>query len=107
MLSYPDLALQYKNNTSATYSPWAVSPWSVVNPYREVHMECSKMKPYQFCIIKHPTKKEEEGGIGAFLLKHGTLLARDDSQAHVFAGRFIKEEDMGASDRIEVVVRPF
>lgn len=73
----------------------------------EAAMECNKMKPFSFCIIKHPTVKEEEEGIGAFLLKNGVLLARDTSQAHVFAGRFIKEEDMGASDRIEVVVRPF
>lgn len=95
------------NHSFGNYS-MTFAPWPVVNPYRvEAPMQCSKMKPYQFCIIKHPTKKEEDAGTGAFILKTGTLLARDDSQAHVFAGRYIKEEDMGASDRIEVVVRPF
>lgn len=80
---------------------------TVIKPMEEL-MECNKMKPFLFCIIKHPTPKQVEEGVGSFLIhKLDLILARDEAQAQVLAGRHIKEEDMGASDRIEVVVRPF
>jgi len=92
---------------SSSYFYTTAGSTTTIRPMEDL-MECNKMKPYLFCIIKHPTTKQAEDGIGAFLVhKMDILLARDEDQAHVLAGRHIKEEDMGATDRIEVVVRPF
>lgn len=66
------------------------------------------MKLFQYAIIKHPTDKEKENGKSSRLVVEvTTVLAENDKQATLMAGRAIPEAELKDIDRLEVAVRPF
>lgn len=66
------------------------------------------MRVFEFVIIKHPTKDEEEKGQSSKLIVGvQTVLAKDEQGAAMLAGRAIPEEELPFIDRLEVAVRPF
>lgn len=66
------------------------------------------MKIFEYAVMKEPTKDEKDGGAVTILLVPITpIMAMDESQATMLAGRAIPEEELINVDRITVAVRPF
>lgn len=67
------------------------------------------LKLYEYAVILQP--KEDKDGIvtdpGKLVVDPTTVLAEDDQQASLLAGRAIPEENMGDLERLTLVVRPF
>jgi hypothetical protein len=67
-----------------------------------------QMSPFQFCAVLHPTSDERKrGDAPKLIVKPDTLLARDEQQASMLAGRLIPEEFIDKIDRVELFIRPF
>lgn len=69
------------------------------------------MKLYEYAVICEPKfdKDGEEVEKGEIVVKPTTVLAKDDAQAQLLAGRAIPENyvNNGKLDRLVVAVRPF
>lgn len=66
------------------------------------------MKIFEYAVLKEPTKEEKEKGATTELLVEITpIMAMDESQAIMLAGRAIPEAELVNVDRITVAVRPF
>ena len=66
------------------------------------------MKLFQYAVIKHPTDKDKgEGKTSELVVEVQTVLAENDKQATLMAGRSIPEEHLKDIDRLEVAVRCF
>lgn len=64
---------------------------------------------YEFAVILQP-KLDKDGDVveeGKIVVDPQTILARDEAQAQLIAGRKIPEDQMANLDRLTVVVRPF
>lgn len=67
------------------------------------------MKLFEFAVIKNE-RLNAEGEVtedATVVVAPTTILARDDAQAQLKAGRAIPEPEMDNLDRLVVVVRPF
>ena len=66
------------------------------------------MKIFQYAVIKHPTEDEKKGGTASkIIVPIASVLAVDQNQAAMLAGRAIPETELPYIDRLEVAVRPF
>ena len=66
------------------------------------------MKPFLCVAWIKPTKRgEEDGHQPKIVLPLTVILAKDESQAAMLAGRAISEEHADNLSRVEVAVRPF
>lgn len=66
------------------------------------------MKIFEFAVILHPTDEERKAGKSSELVVPITaVLAADEKQAGMLAGRAIPEEHLDKLSRMEVAVRPF
>jgi hypothetical protein len=68
----------------------------------------SKAQVFEFVILGDPTEKEAREGKGSEVISGPTpVLARDEQQAAMLAGRAIPETWLPRIDRVRVAVRPF
>ena len=86
--------------------------WARENPYLsgndEKEIQMSHPKLFQYAVILHPSDDEVSEGKGSELVVElKTVLAMDDKQAAVLAGRDIPEQHLDKLNRLEVAVRPF
>ena len=66
------------------------------------------MKIFEFAVILHPTDEERKAGKSSLLVVPITpVLAVDEKQAGMLAGRAIPTEHLDKLNRMEVAVRPF
>jgi hypothetical protein len=69
----------------------------------------SELKLYEYAVILQP-KLDKDGEIveqGSVIVSPTSVLAEDQPQATLLAGRAIPEKEMAKLDRITVAVRPF
>jgi len=69
------------------------------------------MKLYEFAVVRDE-KEDRDGEVvqeAKIVVGPQAILARDDGQAQILAGRAIPEEEIAAGnlDRLTVVIRPF
>lgn len=67
------------------------------------------LKLYEYAVILQP-KEDKDGQVvdeGQLIVKPTTVLAADDAQASLIAGRAIPEQHMDKLDRLTLAVRPF
>lgn len=67
------------------------------------------MKLYEYAVILQP-KLDKDGEVveeGKLVVEPATVLADDESQAQLLAGRAIPEEFMDRLERLTLAVRPF
>lgn len=67
------------------------------------------LKLYEYAVILQP-KEDKDGDViedGKLIVEPTTVLAADDAQASLIAGRAIPEEHMDKLDRLTLAVRPF
>lgn len=67
------------------------------------------LKLYEYAVILQP-KEDKDGEItdpGKLIVDPVMVLAEDDNQAQLLAGRAIPEEYMDRVERLTLVVRPF
>lgn len=67
------------------------------------------LKIFEYAVILQP--KEDKDGIiteeGAIIVQPTTVLAKDEKQAALLAGRAIPENQIDKLDRLTLAVRPF
>lgn len=68
-----------------------------------------ELKLYEYAVVKQPLfdkngKQKEKGEV---IVPITSVLAADDGQANLIAGRAIPEDQMGDLERLTLVVRPF
>lgn len=64
---------------------------------------------FQYAVISQP-KQDANGNVteeAKIVIEPKTVLATDQTQATLLAGREIPEEELENLDRLQVVVRPF
>ena len=67
------------------------------------------LKLYEYAVILQP-KQDKDGEFtdpGKLIVAPTAVLAEDESQAQLLAGRAIPEENMFDLERLTLVVRPF
>lgn len=67
------------------------------------------LKLYEYAVILQP-KLDKDGEVseeGKLVVEPTTVLADDESQAQLLAGRAIPEEFMDRLERLTLAVRPF
>lgn len=67
------------------------------------------LKLYEYAVILQP-KEDKDGEVveeGKLIVEPKTVLAADDAQASLIAGRAIPDEFMDRLDRLTLAVRPF
>lgn len=68
----------------------------------------NKPKLFQIALVLHPTKEEAEKGVkSSIILQPKTIIAMDEKQAAIIAGREIPEELLSKLDQVDIAVRPF
>lgn len=68
----------------------------------------AKLTPFQYLVLKHPKKDDEQTESTVVLLESKTpLLVKNQEQAMMTVARLIPETEMVNIDRIEFFVRPF
>ena len=66
------------------------------------------MRIFEYAIIVHPNKKQKEQGERCrFVVEPKAILAQDEKQAALLAGREIPEDLLAQLEQVEVAVRPF
>ena len=71
------------------------------------------MKLFQFAIIYHPSADEKKDGKNSELIRSEkglvieNVLADDEKQALLMAGRAIPEEHLKHLSQLEIAIRPF
>lgn len=66
------------------------------------------MKIFEYAVLKEPTKEaKEKGAVTELLIPITPVMAMDEAQATMLAGRAIPENELMNVDRITVAVRPF
>lgn len=66
------------------------------------------MRIFEYAVMKEPTPAEaEKGEVTTLIVPITPIMANDDQQAIMLAGRAIPEAELVNIDRITVAVRPF
>lgn len=68
------------------------------------------MKLFEYAVILHNNvadAKKSKGAVATLIVKPTTVLAKDQAQAMLLAGRAIPAEYLDRLDQVEVACRPF
>ncbi len=63
---------------------------------------------YEYAVIWHPTKEQEEKGEKSKILTSPTtILAKDQATAQMYAVRGLTSDQASDLDQIQIAIRPF